>query len=63
MKKSNLKQIKGNYFFPFVEEQFALPLPDGFPVVLGIFGLQLLVFAIFNSFFLRLHCNFKIFFN
>ena len=44
------KGSKEDYFFPPFGGQFPLPLPDGLPVVLGIFGTQFLVFAIFTPF-------------
>jgi len=48
MKSVNKKEE--NYFLPPFGAQFPLPFPDGLPVVLGIFGTQFFVFAIFYSF-------------
>jgi hypothetical protein len=39
-----------SHYFPPFGEQFPLPPPDGFPVVLGIFGVQFDVLAIYFSF-------------
>jgi len=47
--KVNKKRKKG-YFLPPFGAQFPLPFPDGLPVVLGIFGAQFFVFAIFTPF-------------
>jgi len=61
--KVNKKRKKGYFLPPFGEQfplpfpegaQFPLPFPDGLPVVLGIFGAQFFVFAIFYSFWLIL---------
>jgi CRISPR/Cas system-associated exonuclease Cas4 (RecB family) len=49
-KFSKVEKEGKDYFFPPFGVQFPLPFPDGLPVVLGIFGAQFFVFAIFFSF-------------